>query len=74
MDEAVDHPAHYQSSGMEAIDVIDSFNLDFYLGNAVKYILRAGKKGDKLEDINKAIWYLKHACRRIDDEMPRRER
>lgn len=58
----VNNPPHYQSpSGMEAIDVIEAFGLDFNLGNAVKYILRAGKKGAASEDIAKAIWYLRRA-------------
>lgn len=57
---AVDHPYHYQSpSGMEAIDVIEAFQLNFNKGNAVKYILRSGKKVDEDQDIDKAIWYLK---------------
>ena len=59
--ENVNHPKHYMSAnGLEAIDVIDAFGLDFNLGNTVKYILRAGKKGDALEDLCKAQWYLVH--------------
>lgn len=54
----VNHPAHYQGNGIESIEVIEGFELGFHLGNAVKYILRAGKKGDRIEDIRKAIWYL----------------
>ncbi len=54
----VDHPRHYQGRGLEVIDVIDAFDLSFNLGNAVKYILRAGKKGIKREDLEKAKWYL----------------
>jgi hypothetical protein len=54
----VNHPAHYKRGGMEAIDVIEAFDLGFQLGNAVKYILRAGHKGDALEDLKKARWYL----------------
>lgn len=56
--EAVNHPAHYQAGGLEAIDVIEAFDLGFRLGNAVKYILRAGRKGAALEDLKKARWYL----------------
>lgn len=56
---SVDHPSHYQSeSGLEVIDVIDAFELNFELGNAIKYILRAYKKGKALEDLEKAKWYL----------------
>lgn len=54
----VNHPPHYRSGGIEAIDVIDSFKLGFNRGNAVKYILRAGKKGKAEEDLAKAVWYL----------------
>lgn len=56
--ENINHPKHYQGNKFEAIDIIEDFNLNFCLGNAIKYILRAGKKGDKTEDIEKAIWYL----------------
>jgi hypothetical protein len=54
----VNHPPHYQAAGMEAIDVIEAFELGFNLGNAVKYILRAGRKGKRGIDIEKAVWYL----------------
>jgi hypothetical protein len=54
----VNNPAHYKGRGMESIEVIEGFDLGFHLGNAVKYILRAGKKGDRVEDLRKAIWYL----------------
>jgi hypothetical protein len=56
--EAVNHPSHYQSGGLEAIDVIEAFGLGFCLGNTAKYILRAGRKGDAVEDLKKARWYL----------------
>jgi hypothetical protein len=55
---SVNHPGHYQSGKMEAIDVIEAFGLGFNLGNVVKYVLRAGKKGDRREDLEKAKWYL----------------
>lgn len=57
---SVDHPKHYQTdSGLEAIDVIEAFFPDsFHLGNAFKYLARAGKKGDLVEDLEKAIWYI----------------
>jgi hypothetical protein len=54
----VNHPPHYTVNGIEVIDVIECYNLNFRLGNSVKYILRADRKGNKLQDINKAIWYL----------------
>ena len=57
----VDHPDHYmKDSGFEVIDVIDAWKLDFELGNAVKYIARAGKKNPEKtkEDLEKALWYI----------------
>lgn len=58
--EAVDHPAYYGGADnpYEAIKVIEAWGLGFCLGNAVKYLARAGKKGDALEDLKKARWYL----------------
>lgn len=54
------NPAHYQSGNMQAIDVIEDFKLGFDLGNAVKYILRAGKKESEEKDLKKALWYIMH--------------
>jgi hypothetical protein len=59
--EAVDHPAHYGGADnpYEAIKVIEAWSLGFCLGNAIKYISRAGKKADPaLQDLKKARWYL----------------
>jgi hypothetical protein len=54
----IDHPDHYQGQNLEAIDVIEAFDLNFSLGNAIKYILRAGRKGVRKEDLEKAVWYI----------------
>ncbi len=69
--ENVDHPSHYggEDNPHEAIKVIEAWNLGFSLGNCVKYLSRAGKKGapgSDLEDLKKARWYL-------DREIARRE-
>ena len=56
--EAVDHPQHYNTGNYEVIDVIEDWNLGFNTGNAVKYIARHGHKGEAIQDIDKAIWYL----------------
>jgi hypothetical protein len=56
----VNSPAHYQGKKFEVIDIINDYSLNFELGNAIKYILRADKKGNKKQDIEKAIWYLNH--------------
>lgn len=60
MTEAINHPPHYGGADnpYEAIKVIEAWELGFCLGNALKYISRAGKKGDALEDLKKAAWYL----------------
>lgn len=58
----IDHPAHYggENNPYEAIKVIEAWGLgkSFNLGNAVKYISRADKKGAPIEDLKKARWYL----------------
>ncbi len=52
-------PDHYKGSGgIQAIDVIEQFGLNYRLGNVVKYLLRAGKKDDRLQDLQKALAYL----------------
>ena len=60
MTEHINHPTHYGGADnpYEAIKVIEAHDLGFHLGNAIKYILRAGKKGDAIEDLRKAQWYL----------------
>ncbi len=65
MSEMVNHPDHYKGNKFEAIDIIEDFDLSFCLGNAMKYILRSSQKGNKKQDIEKAIWYLK---REIENE------
>lgn len=68
----VNHPAHYggADSVYEAIKVIEAWNLDFCLGNVVKYISRAGKKeGNSLiQDLEKAKWYLERRIQELRDE------
>lgn len=53
-------PDYYKSNGVETIDVIEAFDLNFNLGNVIKYVLRAGKKQgeEKEKDLNKACFYL----------------
>lgn len=60
MSDPVNHPAHYGGidNPYEAIKVIEAWHLGFSLGNAVKYIARAGKKEDAVTDLEKAMWYL----------------
>lgn len=66
--EAVNHPKHYGGdTTYEAIKVIDAWDLGFALGNAAKYICRAGKKASttELEDVEKAAWYLNHRIQQL---------
>lgn len=73
--EKVNHPDHYQGGKIEVIDVIEEYKLNFALGNAVKYILRAGKKPNSsyTEDLSKAIWYLTRECNREDKDDTRKK-
>ena len=57
----VNHPPHYKAGGIETIDFIEAKNLGYNLGNVVKYVSRADLKGNKLEDLQKAKWYLDRA-------------
>jgi hypothetical protein len=68
----VNHPPHYggETNPYEAIKVIDAHELGFCLGNAVKYILRAGKKGIATLDLQKAAWYIQHE---IENRQKRKE-
>lgn len=61
----VNHPEHYcaHPSGVECIQVAEHFN--FCVGNAIKYLWRAGLKGDALEDLQKARWYVDREIARL---------
>jgi hypothetical protein len=69
--EMVKNPDHYggASNSYEAIKVIENWNLDFHLGNTVKYISRAGKKypDKELEDLRKAAWYLNRRIENLEN-------
>lgn len=64
----VNHPSHYTSGRIEVIDFIEDKELGFHLGNAVKYISRAGRKNpDKVvEDLRKAVWYINRQIERLE--------
>ena len=63
-EEKVNHPSHY-NQGIEAIDIIESWGLNFSLGNAIKYILRAPYKDKQIEDLEKAKWYIEREINRV---------
>ena len=64
----VNHPAHYSSGSIEVIDFIEDKELGFHLGNAVKYISRAGRKNpdNTIEDLRKAVWYINRQIQRLE--------
>jgi hypothetical protein len=62
----VNHPPHYKAGGIETIDFIEAKGLGYHLGNVVKYITRADHKGNKLEDLKKAQWYLSRAIEKLN--------
>jgi hypothetical protein len=66
MNDTIDHPQHYNTGDIEVIDAIEAWELGFHLGNAVKYLARAGKKDGAVfeEDLAKAVWYIN---RKIDE-------
>ena len=61
----VNHPKHYQH-GIEPIEFIESHNLNFNLGNVIKYVSRAPYKEAELEDLKKALWYLEREIKKYD--------
>ena len=66
----IDHPAHYNVGNIEVIDAIEDWGLGFHLGNAVKYIARAGRKDPAKteEDLRKAVWYIERFIKRRTEE------
>lgn len=67
--ELVNHPNHYggKDNPYEAIKVIEAWDLGFCLGNTVKYISRAGKKDETIQELEKALWYLKREIKNLKD-------
>jgi hypothetical protein len=64
----VNNPHHYTAGGVETIDFIEAKKLNFHLGNVVKYVSRAGMKGEYLQDLEKAAWYLAREIERAKGE------
>lgn len=67
----VNSPAHYNDGKIEVIEYIEDKKLGFCLGNAIKYISRAGKKDPtkEVEDLKKAIWYVERRIKEINEEV-----
>ncbi len=67
----VNHPPHYaKGRKYEPIDVIEDWGLGFSLGNALKYISRAGRKDNFIQDLEKAKWYLDREIQRLKKDKP----
>ena len=78
----INHPKHYTDTpfGLEVIDITEHY--DFCIGNALKYIFRAGKKDEKgmdanekaIEDLGKAIWYLNRKILNLKKESEKHQK
>jgi hypothetical protein len=70
--EMINHPNHYggETNVYEVIKIIEALNLDFHTGNAIKYIIRAGKKdlNKEIEDLKKAIWYMERKIKILENK------
>ena len=68
----IDSPAHYaEGRQYEPIDVIADWELNYHLGNCLKYVSRAGRKLNQLEDLKKARWYLDREIQTLEVVQPR---
>lgn len=67
----VNHPPHYNEhpSGVECIRITE--HLNFCIGNAIKYLWRAGRKGDAVQDLRKAVWYIEREINRLQQNGTR---
>jgi hypothetical protein len=73
MTDSVNHPSHYNGGKIEVIEFIEDQQLGYHLGNALKYICRAGRKDENkyCEDLEKAIWYIRRRLE-LKKDNPRR--
>lgn len=69
----VNHPSHYKQYSQEVIDTIEEVTsqypgaVGYLVGNAIKYIFRAPFKGNNVEDLKKAVWYLNRAIEKLEE-------
>lgn len=62
----INHPQHYTFGSIEVIDAIEAWGLGFHLENVVKYVARSDHKGNQLEDLKKAQWYLSRKISKLE--------
>ncbi len=67
MNDDVNHPDHY-TQGIEVTDFIASWQMDWFRGNIIKYIVRCPYKGNSIKDLEKAKWYIDDLIKRLKDE------
>jgi hypothetical protein len=67
-EDLVNHPPHYTSGGIEVIDFIEAKKFNYHLGNAIKYVSRASHKGNYIQDLEKAKWYLEREIEKAKNE------
>lgn len=68
---SINHPDHYggKDNTYEAIKIIEAYDLNFSLGNVIKYVLRAGKKSENaIEDLEKAKWYVQRQIEFLEEK------
>ena len=65
----VNHPAHYKVGGIETIDFIEAKSLGYNLGNVVKYVTRSDHKDNRLQDLEKARWYLDREIGNLSEKL-----
>jgi hypothetical protein len=70
--EAVNHPQHYNMGSIEVIDAIEDWQLDFHIGNAVKYLARALYKENAVQDLNKACWCIQRKISLIKKKLKKK--
>ena len=66
--DSVNHPSHYggENNPLEVINIIEHYDLNFNLGNVIKYCLRAGKKDELIQELKKAQWYINREIQRLE--------
>ena len=67
--DSIEHPRHYCMGGIEVLDFIEAWKLDFVVGNIVKYVVRSPYKGSELEDLRKAEFYLKRRISEVEQRL-----
>jgi len=67
-EDVVNHPTHYTQGKIEVIEFIEDKQFEYHEGNAIKYISRAKLKGNRIEDLQKAVWYLNRKIKLLEGE------